>query len=364
MNRILKYAVEHNASDIHITESKLSWVRVKGIFLKSDFKVTLSDIDEFIEKVIPHILPEYIKMRARERVNPIDGAFKHLNRRFRINIYLGLDGINLAIRLLSDSILSLSDLYLPKEVGQFTEIKSGLFLVVGTTGSGKTTTLAAMIDAINHSRSENILTIEQPIEYIYTPDKCRIEQIEVGLHVDSFQTATVAAMRQNPNIILVGEMRDLETIQNAVTLAETGHVVYGTLHAKSVIETIDRIIDVFPTKQQEQIRLQLAGVLKGILHQTLLNSAKCGVVPLVELLRVDDVTASMILAKQKSNMIRDYLRGKSELGNVYIADNAAWHISEGRLRLDDLKTLLSADDFAIVKSLSREGGDRRRGFYG
>lgn len=353
MNVILKYAIEINASDVHITENKESWVRAKGNLNKCGDKVSLSEIDEFIELVIPSVLEEYIALRNRKRINPIDAAFKYMGRRFRINIYRGMDGVNLALRLLSDAILSMDELCLPKEIEKFTQIKSGMFLVVGTTGSGKSTTLASMIDFINHDRSENILTVEQPIEYIHTSDQCRIEQIEVGVHVDSFETATVAAMRQNPNIILVGEMRDLETIQNAITLAETGHVVYGTLHAKSVTDTIDRIIDVFPPKQQDQIRIQLAGVLKGILHQTLIRSKTGKVVPIVEQLAVDDVTAAMILGRQKSNSIRDHLRGKSAMGNVHIADNVAWHIKNGRLDIESVKLILSPDDYNMVKALTQ-----------
>lgn len=361
MNLILKYAIEIGASDIHITENQEGWVRAKGNLHKSGDIISLSDIDEFIELVVPNVLNDYTALRERRRTNPIDGAFKYMFRRFRINIYRGMDGINLAIRLLSDKISSLDELYLPKEIEKFTKVTSGLFLVVGTTGSGKSTTLASMIDHINKERSENILTIEQPIEYIHTPIKSRIEQIEVGVHVDSFQTATVSAMRQNPNIILVGEMRDLETIQNAITLAETGHVVYGTLHAKSVTDTIDRIIDVFPSKQQDQIRLQLAGVIKGIMHQTLVRGVCGKLVPLIELLSADDVVSSMILGKQKSNYIRDYMRGKSAMGNVHIADNAAWHIKNERLSLENVKHILTPDDFSIVRTLT-EHVDKRRGF--
>ncbi|OQB12874.1 MAG: Twitching mobility protein [Firmicutes bacterium ADurb.Bin193] len=361
MKEILKYAIEKNASDIHITVGISVWVRVKGEFKKYIGKtVHYSDVDGFVEDSLPELLHEYIEFREKRRTEPIDGAFEFINRRFRINIYRSMNGINIALRLLSDKILPLDKLYLPDATKCFTEVANGLIVVVGTTGSGKSTTLAAMIDAINHSRSENILTIEQPIEYIHYPDLCRIEQMEVGVHVESFEMATIAAMRQDPNIILIGEMRDLPTIQNAITLAETGHVVYGTLHAKSVTETPDRMIDVFPAKQQEQIRMQLANVLKGVIHQTLIRTKNCGVAPLIEQLAVDDVVSAMILQKQKANAIRDYLRGKSAYGNVHIADNAAWHVKSGRTDIEPLKTILSADDYnmakAIVANLSVRGG--------
>ncbi len=364
MIEILKYAISNEASDIHITEGKECWVRVMGTFFKAGSKIKLADIDEFIIETIPQIEKEYKNLRENRRINPIDGAFKYMKRRFRMNIYRGMNGINIAVRLLSDKIPSIRELHLPEEIGRYTQIKSGLFLVVGTTGSGKSTTLASMIDGVNHTRSENILTIEQPIEYIHKADRSRIEQIEVGIHVESFEAATVSAMRQNPNIILIGEMRDLETIQNAITLAETGHVVYGTMHAKSVTDSIERIVDVFPHNQQDQIRSQLAGVLKGIIHQTLISSVKCGIVPLVELLRVDGVVESMILAKQKANAIRDHLRGKSAMGNVHVADNAAWHIREGRLTLEDVKPYLNDEDNRIVKSLVTLSPSGRSGFGG
>lgn len=362
LKEILKFAIENNASDIHITENKIGWVRINGSLKKYERQISLGKIDEFVEVCVPSVLQAYRDMREKRRINPIDGAFKFMERRFRINIYLGMDGVNIALRLLSDTILPLEELFLPPEIELFAWIKSGLYLVVGTTGSGKSTTLASLINGINEERSENILTIEQPIEYIHRPNKSRIEQIEVGLHVDSFETATVAAMRQNPNIILVGEMRDLHTIQNAITLAETGHVVYGTLHAKSVTDTIDRIIDVFPPEQQSQIRLQLAGVLKGVMHQYLIKASD-GVVPLIEQMVVDDVVASMILSKQKTNTIRDHIRGKAGTGNVHVIENAVWHIKNNRLTLAKVMPYLSPDDYSAVRAIIGEE-KKRRGFSG
>lgn len=362
MYDILRSAIERNASDIHITENEIGWLRVRGELEKFEQIIHLDMIDAFVELEVPNVLNAYEELRNRKRINPIDGAFKFDERRFRINIYLGIHGINLAIRLLSDEILPLEKLFLPPEVALFASITSGLYLVAGTTGSGKSTTLASLIRRINEERAENILTIEQPIEYIHKSIKSRIEQIEVGIHVDSFEAATVAAMRQNPNIIFVGEMRDLQTIQNAITLAETGHVVYGTLHAKSVIDSIDRIIDVFPAKQQEQVRFQVARVLKGVMHQTLIKSND-KVIPLVEQMVVDEVISSMILGRQKSNVIRDHLRSKGVTGNVHIVENAVWHIKNNRLTLESVKPYLSQDDYNTVRAIVGEE-NKRRGFYG
>lgn len=350
-DNILKYAAGNNASDIHLTQNKPAWIRINGEFKKMDYTATVDDIDKFVESFLPDMLCQYHKFKNRESTRPIDGAFEFMGRRFRTNIYYSLSGMNVALRLLSDKILPLEKLLMPDTVKEFISPHNGLILVAGKTGSGKTTTLASMIDAINHTRYENILTIEEPIEYIHISDLSRIEQIEVGVHAESFESATVAALRQNPNIILIGEMRDLPTIQNAITLAETGHMVYGTLHAKSITETIDRIIDVFPSGQQEQIRQQLASVLKGILHQTLVRGTNGNVLPLVEQLIVDDTVSSMIMQRQRPNAIRDYLRGKSKCGNVHIADNAAWHIQNGRLEVQTIKHLLSPDDYNMVKAI-------------
>lgn len=361
MNQLLKFAIENNVSDVHITENKEGWLRISGTLTKDDRIIKTENITEFIELVIPSVYVAYREMLKGERTRPIDAAFKYMFRRFRINIYKGMDGISLAIRLLSDGIQSTDSLFLPDEVKKFTKIKSGLFLVVGTTGSGKSTTLASLIDAINHERQENILTIEQPIEYLHKSDKSRITQTEVGAHIESFEEATRAAMRQDPDIILVGEMRDLETIQNALTLAETGHAVFATLHAKSVTDTIDRIVDVFPSSQQEQIRCQLAKVLAGVLHQSLIRGTNGSVVPLAEQLVVDDVVAAMILAKQKSNSIRDRLRGQSGVGNVHIADNAIWHIQNKRLSADSVVRYMSPDDYSIVRT-TLGSQTQRKGF--
>jgi len=355
LKELLNYGITNKCSDIHITERKISKVRIQGDIKNVTGKIIGVDtIDGFVEEYMPKVLNKYIELREHRVLKPVDAAFEYLGRRFRANIYMSSSGINLAIRILNDKFLTLDKLCLPESIANFTELGTGLVLVVGTTGSGKSTTLASIIDAINHKRCENIITIEHPIEYKYVEDLCRIEQCEVGTHVESFDEATIAAMRQDPDIVLVGELRDLSTIQNAVTLAETGHLVFGTLHAKSIPDTVDRIIDVFPAGQQEQIRFQVSSVLKGIVHQRLIKSNLGGMTPLVEMLMLDDVASAMIRQRQKSNALRDYLRGKSELGNVHIADNAAWHSKCGRIDIESIKNILLPDDYNIAKSILSE----------
>ena len=361
MYEILRYAIEKDASDVHITENMIAWIRVQSQMERTDKVVQLDMIDEFIKTQKPFLLEEYKLLKARKTKKAIDGAFWYADRRFRINTYLSIDGTNLSIRLLREKAPSLEELFLPPEVKRFTNIKSGLYIVSGATGSGKSTTLAAFIRKINEERSENIITLEDPIEYIHRPIKSRIVQIEVGLHAESFDEAIVSAMRQNPNIIFVGEMRNKETIQNAINLAETGHVVYGTLHAKSAIDSVERMIGVFSADQQEQIRLQISKVLRGVLHQTLIKS-KDSVVPLAEQMVVDEVVASMILGKQKPNAIRDHLRSKGTVGNHHIVNNAVWHISEKRLTPEDVKPYLSHEDYNTVSAIIGEE-HKRRGIF-
>ena len=361
----IQEAFNRGCSDIHITEGKHGVIRDKGTLVKLEMYgvVDISEIDSFVHDNMETIADEYDKLRDGERLLGIDYAVEYNEHRMRVNIYKGMNGMSLALRVLSSTIFTPQQLRLPPSAMKFTQMKDGLILVVGTTGSGKSTTLAGILDHINATRSENIITLEDPIEYVYTEKKCRIEQREVGEHCDSFAAGVKEAMRQDPDIVLVGEMRDLETIHNAVTLAETGHLVFGTLHAKSVTDTIDRIIDVFPAAQQDQIRTQVASVLRGVLNQKLVKSKDGGRVPLCEIMMIDDTISGMIKAKRPTNTFRDSLRSSRALGSVHIVDNAIWHIQEGKLGIDDVIPMMSDDDVALLRSIigtngSRSGGNR------
>jgi twitching motility protein PilT len=225
----------------------------------------------------------------------IDISFTHKgNMRFRVNGYRVQGTIAIAFRLIPNTIKSFSELNLPSALETFTQRKQGFFLVVGPVGQGKSTTLAAMIDRINDSRSEHILTIEDPVEYIFTPKKSLIHQREVHIDTPDFQTALQGAFREDVDVIMVGEMRDHETIASAVTAAETGHLVFSTLHTNNAAQTIDRIIDMFPAEQQAQVRVQLSSSLAGIFSQRLVPRVSGGLIPAYELLINNNAIASLI----------------------------------------------------------------------
>jgi twitching motility protein PilT len=215
--------------------------------------------------------------------------------RFRVNVYFQRETIGAAFRLIPAELKTLEELGIPSSLHQLAEKPRGLVLVTGPTGSGKSTTLAALIDEINRNRSEHILTVEDPIEFLHRHKRCIVNQREIGPDATSFAEALRAALRQDPDVILVGEMRDLETIATALTAAETGHLVFGTLHTQSAPSTIDRIIDVFPAEQQEQVRIQIASSLQGVVTQALLPTADgAGRVPALEILYPDDAVRNLI----------------------------------------------------------------------
>jgi twitching motility protein PilT len=225
---------------------------------------------ESMERMIMPIVPD----RNRDefaRTHDTDFAYEIAGLcRFRVNLFVDLKGIGAVFRVIPSKILSVEDLGIPREVLSLCHLPKGLVLVTGPTGSGKSTTLAALIDYINKNRSDHIITIEDPVEFVHPNKKCLINQRQVGEHTDSFKKALRAALREDPDIVLIGEMRDLETVEAALKIAETGHLTFGTLHTNSAAQTINRIIDVFPAGQQAQIRTQLSLVLEGICCQALL----------------------------------------------------------------------------------------------
>ncbi len=268
IDQFLKVMVEQGGSDLHLTTGSVPVMRVHGHMQRIKFR-ELTEKDT--EALIFGIMKEEWRMRFLDRQD-FDFAYEIPGvSRFRVNVFLQRKGMAAVLRTIPTDILTADDLGLPDVIRKMCMLTKGLVLVTGPTGSGKSTTLAAMVDLINNTRADHILTIEDPIEFTHANKKCLVNQREVGTNTKSFANALRAALREDPDVILVGEMRDQETIELGITAAETGHLVFGTLHTSSAPKTVDRIIDVFPADQQEQIRAMLAESLKGVISQVLLK---------------------------------------------------------------------------------------------
>ncbi|MDA3903510.1 MAG: type IV pilus twitching motility protein PilT [Desulfuromusa sp.] len=292
IDKLFQILQQQGGSDLHLSPGNPPMLRASGQ-LRSAIDQVLSN--EQYQSLLYEIMSED-KRRYFEEHHDLDFAYEvaALNARFRANIFMGRLGISAVFRIIPAEILTVEQLGLPETVLSLTDYKKGLILVTGPTGSGKSTTLAAMIDHINRSRSEHILTVEDPIEFVHQSYKSLINQREVGVHTQSFGSALKAALREDPDIILVGEMRDLETIELAITAAETGHLVFGTLHTSSAAKTVDRLINVFPTTQQEQIRTMLAESLQGVVAQQLLRTVDGKRCAALEILKVNAAVANLI----------------------------------------------------------------------
>lgn len=269
INVYLKQVAESKSPDLHVKVGKVPVVRLTDGQL---YEMQNAEIvtEEAIESVIKQILGEkkYATFKEKQEVDgsyAVDGV-----GRFRVNVFTDLDGPAIAFRSIPDVIPTISGMGYPEIIADFAKKPRGLVVVTGPTGSGKSTTLAAMVNEVNLSKRAHILTIEDPIEFIHKSSKSLVSQREVGSHTESFLAAIKSALREDPNVILIGEMRDLETIAAAITLAETGHLVLATLHTQDAAQTVDRMIDVFPPTQQQQIRAQLSTTLVGIVAQTLI----------------------------------------------------------------------------------------------
>lgn len=307
LNEILSVALKARASDVHLKAGLPPTYRIDGS-LRPHPKATRLTPDE-MRMMAMSIMNERQRQRFEEE-HEVDLAYGVPGLgRFRVNVFSQRGSISMVLRFIPFEIKSLDELTLPPVLKKIAAETRGLVLVTGATGSGKSTTLAAMIDCINANRTAHIVTIEDPIEYLHKDKSSIINQREVGFDTTGFQVALKSALRQDPDVILVGEMRDYETIETALTAAETGHLVLSTLHTIDASETINRIISVFPPFQQRQVRLQLAGVIKGIISQRLVPRADGkGRVPAIEVLVSTARTRELIDDKEKTKLLRDTIQ--------------------------------------------------------
>ncbi len=273
ITELLTFAFKSGASDAHLTSGEPPRVRIHGDMKKLEHDPLNSDE---VHDMVFDIMSDG-QRKLFEETNDLDFSFELGDlARFRVNVFRGRRGAGAVFRLIPTKVMTIEELGLPKILKDICDREKGLVLVTGPTGSGKSTTLAAMIDYVNEKEEGHILTIEDPIEFVHQSKKCLINQREVGVHTNSFGAALRGALREDPDVILVGELRDLETISLALTAAETGHLVFGTLHTSSAPKTVDRIIDVFPPAQQEQVRIMFSESIQAVITQTLLKKKAGG----------------------------------------------------------------------------------------
>jgi twitching motility protein PilT len=291
IDELLRHMVSKKASDIHLSSANTPMLRIDGsIVAIPDWGVMTHDQ---LKQMLFSITPERNKEQWEE-IKDTDFAHETEAARFRVNLFADRKGIGAVMRQIPNKILTVEEMMLPKTLLDLAFLTKGLVLVTGPTGSGKSTTLAAIVDYVNRMRDDHIITIEDPIEFVHQNKKCLVNQREVGVHTGSFKHALRAALREDPDIVLVGEMRDLETIAIAMETAETGHLVFGTLHTNTAPSTVDRIIDQFPADRQEQIRVMLSESLKAVIAQTICKKIGGGRVPAMEVLMVNGAVANLI----------------------------------------------------------------------
>ncbi len=307
------------ASDLHLTAGQQPMVRINGEIERIEFEKLDAD---FLKKSLYEISTEQ-KIKTFEETGDVDFAYELLQvGRFRVNFFNQMRGMGAVFRLIPNKILTMEELGLPELLKNFCTIERGLVLVTGPTGSGKSTTLAALIDHINRTRKGHILTVEDPVEFVHEPKLCSINHREVGSHTRSFSTALRGALREDPNVILVGEMRDLETISLALEAASTGHVVFGTLHTQSAAKTIDRIIDVFPAEEQEKVRMTLSEALKGVIAQALFKKEGGGRVAALEIL-IGTTAVANLIRENKTHQIMSMMQINRKIGMKTLDDSIA-----------------------------------------
>lgn len=332
LKTLLGLVGQQNASDLHLVVGRFPTLRISGKLhpLSEDALLTPADTKAFSE-----ILLTQDKKEELEANGQTDLSYNFEDRaRFRINVFFQKGYVSIAMRFVMDKIRNLEELNIPTSLYDFTKVAQGFVLMTGPVGHGKSTTLAALIDAINHRDEKHVITIEDPIEFVYQQDRCIINQREIGRDSKDFPSALRAVLREDVNVVLLGELRDLDTIATAMTAAETGHLIFATLHTNDAAQTIDRIIDVFPSHQQNQIRLQLANVLLGVVSQRLLPDLSGGRVPAVEILFKNHAVENLI-RENKSHQIDSVIETSLKEGMISLDRALADLVRQGTVSVED-----------------------------
>jgi len=334
LDKLLQAAIEHKASDLHLTNGVPPTLRIDGELAPLDYDPLTPDK---ILDLVKGILDENKLALLQDGKKEIDLSFGYKGFRLRTNIFLERGAISAAFRLLSGEIQELHDLGVPSTVEKFTEHSQGLVIISGPTGHGKSTTIASMIDLVNKHRHSHIVTIEDPIEFIFSNKKSIVSQREVGNDTVSFAAALKSVLREDPDVVFVGEMRDLESIEAVITIAETGHLVLTTLHTNSAAQTTDRIIDVFPDKQQQQIRSQLASVLLGVVSQRLIPKVSGGRILASEVMVANSAVRATI-RDGKTHQLPNIIQTASSEGMISLDAVLAEYVNNGEITIDNALT--------------------------
>jgi len=334
IENMLEYVVKQDASDLHLTVGVAPTIRVDGALKPiPDMPVlTSSEVEHLIFSVADDVQKD-ILLKDKE----VDFSFAFGDvARFRANAYHQKGNLGLALRLIPTKIRTLEELGMPKVMNNFTEIPRGLVLVTGPTGSGKSTTLAAMVEKINREKAVHIITVEDPIEYTHEHEKALIEQREVHYDTRSFAAALRSVLREDPDVVLIGEMRDLETIAAAITIAETGHLVFATLHTNNAAQSVDRMVDVFPPHQQQQIRVQLSNILMAIVAQRLIPAIGGGRIAASEVMVANSAVRN-IIREGKTHQLDAVIQTSAEEGMQTMDRTLAHLVKSGKITIEEAK---------------------------
>ncbi len=338
VDELLDKVAETKASDLHLSVGKPPILRINGkLYAVSEIpSIGRNDIQEISRIIAGEERGRLFEQNQEE----LDLPFEHKGGyRFRVNLYYSSREIAIAMRAIPSEIKNLKQLNLPSELEQFIHYSQGFVLITGPTGHGKTTTMAALVDMINKTRVAHIITIEDPIEYLYKEDKCLIHQREVGNDTPSFAQALKMAFREDPNVVVIGEMRDLESIATALMIAETGHLVFATLHTNDSSQTINRIVDVFPASQQAQIRMQLSVTLTGVVSQRLVSAKDGTLVPAIELLLATPAVRNLIREGEIAQ-IPGVMQTSSGSGMITMEQSLKELVNSGKVSQEEVQLFL------------------------